>query len=69
MNKKRIIFGFIILSVLIGMYVGVNYTKLQSVYSVNKSIIEKTQDMKFMIGGQTVGIKLLASRSTCYERR
>ena len=66
MNKKRIVFGILALIILISMYVGLNYNKIQSVYSADKSIMEKIKDMSFMVGGQTVGIKLLASRYSCY---
>ena len=69
MNKKRIILGIIALLILISAYVGINYNSLQSVYSASKSIMEKTENMHFMLGGQTVGIKLLASRSISYGGR
>lgn len=66
MNRKRILLGIISLVVLISTYVGLNYSSFQSVYSASKDITQKTENMKFMLGGQTVGIKLLASRCTCY---
>lgn len=65
MNKKRIILGIVTLAILISTYVGINYNNLQSVYSANRNIVEKTENMKFMLGGQTVGIKLLSARCTC----
>ena len=66
MNNKRIILGILVLISLISIYVGLNYSKIQSVYSADKNIMEKIKDMNFMVGGQTVGIKLLASRCSCY---
>ena len=69
MNKKRVVLGILALVLLISAYVGINYNNLQSVYSANHNIIEKIENMKFMLGGQTVGIKLLASRNTCHGRR
>jgi len=66
MNRKRIVFGIFALIILISMYIGISYSKIQSVYSADKSIMEKIKDMSFMVGGQTVGIKLLASRCACY---
>lgn len=43
------------------IYVGVNYTKLRSVYSKQEDIENKIKDMKIYVGGETVGIKLLAT--------
>ena len=61
MKKNRILLSIVLLIFLLVIYVGVNYTKLRSVYSKQEDIENKIKDMKIYVGGETVGIKLLAT--------
>lgn len=59
-KKKRIISFFCVIFLLI-LYFGLNYSKLIAVYSLQGKIEEETKNMKFIIGGETIGVKLLAT--------
>lgn len=61
MKKKRIVFGILALVLLISIYVGTNYSDLKSVYSMQDDIKSKIEGMSFCLGGDVVGIKLLAT--------
>lgn len=61
MRKKKIIFGILTLLILLSIYIGMNYSKLRSVYNKQYDIKEKIENMSFCIGGDVVGIKLLAT--------
>jgi spore germination protein KA len=60
-NKRKIIFCFFIVSFLLFFYCISNYNKLIAVYNLQKSVEEKVKDMDIVIGGEAVGIKLLAT--------
>ncbi|MDO4282599.1 MAG: SpoIVB peptidase [Clostridia bacterium] len=57
---KRTISFFCVIFLFI-LYFVLNYSKLIAVYSLQDKIQEETKDMKFLIGGETVGVKLLAT--------
>lgn len=59
-NRKYIICGFVI-SLLIFSYCFFNYNKLIAVYNLEKDIDKKLQNMDIVLGGEVVGIKLLAT--------
>lgn len=59
-KKKYIIFGFVI-SILLFTYCFFNYNKLIAVYNLQKDIETKVEDMDIVLGGDAVGIKLLAT--------
>lgn len=61
MNKKRIIISCFLVSALVFCYCLLNYTKLVAVYNLQKDIETKVDDMDIVLGGNTVGIKLLAT--------
>lgn len=60
-KRKKIIICLFIVSILLFLYCFFNYNQLVSVYNLQKSIEEKVNDMDIVIGGETVGIKLLAT--------
>ena len=60
-SKRKIIFCFFIVSFLLFFYCISNYNKLIAVYNLQKSVEEKVKDMDIVIGGEAVGIKLLAT--------
>lgn len=60
-NKRKIIVCLFIVSFLLFFYCISNYNKLIAVYNLQKSIEEKVKDMDIVIGGEAVGIKLLAT--------
>ena len=59
-KKKYIIFGFVI-SILLFTYCFFNYNKLIAVYNLQKDIETKVENMDIVLGGDAVGIKLLAT--------
>lgn len=60
-NKKKIaICGFII-SILLFIYCFFNYNKLVAVYNLQKDVETKIENMEITLGGDAVGIKLLAT--------
>lgn len=61
MKKKKIIFGIILIVLLVILYICINYTKILSVYNKQEILQEKIYNMKFCVGGELVGIKLLAT--------
>lgn len=58
---KRIITGFFCIFLLIFVYVFLNYKDLKEVYTLENKVKENTSNMRIAVGGETVGIKLLAS--------
>lgn len=61
MKKKKLFFGILLLFILLLVYIGINYSKLKAVYNTQYDIKEKIENMSFCIGGDVVGIKLLAT--------
>ena len=60
-NNKRVILSIFTIICLIFSYCILNYTKLVSVYNTQKNVEMKLEDMELVIGGEAVGIKLLAT--------
>ena len=60
-NKKKIVICGFIISVLLFIYCFFNYNKLIAVYSLQKDIETKVENMEIVLGGDAVGIKLLAT--------
>ena len=61
-NKKtRVLIISCIIIVLSVAFVYINYEDLVNTYSINKNLKEKIDNMDIVIGGETVGIKLLAT--------
>ncbi|MDD2376464.1 MAG: SpoIVB peptidase [Clostridia bacterium] len=61
-NKKtRILIISCIIIVLSIVFVYINYTDVVNSYSINKDLRKKINNMDIVIGGETVGIKLLAT--------
>lgn len=63
-NNKKIqkLFLCIFSIVVLGFsYVTLNYSKLVEVYNLEKNVSDKLEDMKIAVGGEAVGIKLLAT--------
>lgn len=61
MKKKRVIIGIVMIFLLISLYIAINYSKISSVYNAEEVLQEKIYDMRFCLGGELVGIKLLAT--------
>lgn len=60
-NKKKLIICSFLISLLVFLYCMLNYTKLVAVYNLEKNVEKKLEDMEICMGGETVGIKLLAT--------
>lgn len=60
-NKTRVLIISCIIIVLSITLVYINYTDVVSSYSINKDVKKKINNMDIVIGGETVGIKLLAT--------
>ena len=60
-NKRKLIVTAFIVSVLVFAYCILNYNKLVAVYNLQKDIEKKVESMDIVLGGNTVGIKLLAT--------
>lgn len=57
---KRMI-SFSCIALLFLLYFVLNYSQLISVYSLQNKISEETKDMQFVLGGEAIGVKLLAT--------
>lgn len=60
-NKKRVLITSLIIVLLSIAFVYLNYTDVVNAYSINKDLRKKIDNMDIVIGGETVGIKLLAT--------
>ncbi len=62
-NKKiqRLFLGIFSIVILIFSYVALNYSKLVNVYNLQKDVSTKLENMRLAVGGEAVGIKLLAT--------
>lgn len=59
-NIKILLSIFCILGLFFS-YIVLNYNELVSVYHLEKKVDEKLQDMELLLGGEAIGIKLLAT--------
>lgn len=59
-NRKRLLSFICVIFLLISYFV-LNYSKLIAVYNLQGKIDEETKNMKFYIGGEAIGVKLLAT--------
>lgn len=60
-NKKKIIISIICICVLIFAYIFVNYNELNAIYASDNKVYEEIENMDIILGGEAVGIKLLAT--------
>lgn len=60
-DRKRILTMFICLVLLIFTYAAVNFKELIAVYNSEKNMKDNIKDMDIILGGEAVGIKLLAT--------
>ena len=60
-NKRKVIITGFLVNVLVFFYCFFNYNKLVAVYNLEKDVKTKVEDMDIVLGGETVGIKLLAT--------
>ena len=60
-NKRKLIIGSFVIILLVFIYCFFNYNKLVAVYNLEKNVEKKVEDMEIILGGNTVGIKLLAT--------
>lgn len=60
-NKKKIVICGFIVSILLFIYCFFNYNKLIAVYNLQKDVETKVENMEIVLGGDAVGIKLLAT--------
>ncbi|MEG2235958.1 MAG: SpoIVB peptidase [Clostridia bacterium] len=60
-KNKRIILSVFIIVILIIFFLVINYSDIINVYANNKITKSKINNMDIVIGGETVGIKLLAT--------
>lgn len=59
-NKRKVI-SFLCVIFLLVLYFGLNYSKLVAVYNLQGKIEEETKNMKIVLGGEAIGVKLLAT--------
>lgn len=60
-TKKKIIISLFCIIVLVLAYITINFKELNSIYAMEKKVINQTENMEFVLGGEAVGIKLLAT--------
>ena len=60
-TKKKVIISLFCIIVLIFAYVVINYRELNAIYVMEKKVIKDTENMQIILGGEAVGIKLLAT--------
>jgi stage IV sporulation protein B len=60
-DKIRVLTTSCIIIILIITLIYMNYTDIASIYSIDKNLKEKIDNMDIVLGGETVGIKLLAT--------
>lgn len=59
--KKNIVISIFCISLLLFMYIFLNYNELVAVYNLEKDIKNQVEKMDIVLGGEAVGIKLLAT--------
>lgn len=60
-TKKKLIISLFCILILIFAYVTINFKELNSIYAIEKKVLNQAENMEFILGGETVGIKLLAT--------
>lgn len=60
-NRRNIITSVFCIVILLIAYCTLNYSNLIEVYNLEKEVSAKTENMKLVVGGEAVGIKLLAT--------
>ncbi len=58
-SKRMLSFAFIV--ILLGFYFYFNYSKLMAVYHLQDQISKEAEEMRFALGGEGIGVKLLAT--------
>lgn len=61
MTKKKIIISIFCITILLLVYITINFKELNSIYAMEKKVINQIENMEFSLGGEAVGIKLLAT--------
>ena len=59
--KKNIVISIFCICLLLFMYIFLNYNELVAVYNLEKDIKNQVEKMDIVLGGEAVGIKLLAT--------
>ena len=59
--KKKAIILISCIAILVFSYVVINFGQLKAIYAMENEIYDKSKDMKFVLGGEAAGIKLLAT--------
>lgn len=60
-TKKKVILSIVCIVVLVLAYITINFKELNSIYAMEKKVINQTANMEFALGGEAAGIKLLAT--------
>lgn len=60
-TKKKVIVSLFCIAILVSAYMIINFKELSSIYAMEKKVIQETENMEFVLGGEAVGIKLLAT--------
>ena len=60
-NKQKIFISVFVIVLLLAIYCVLNYNSLIAVYNFEKDIIDTYSNMEVVLGGEAVGIKLLAT--------
>lgn len=60
-TKKKLLVSLFCIVVLVISYIAINFSELKAIYVMQNEIIEQTENMQIVLGGEAVGIKLLAT--------
>lgn len=60
-DKSKIFISIFVIILLLAIYCALNYNSLIAVYNFEKDISDTYSDMEIVLGGEAVGIKLLAT--------
>lgn len=60
-NRKKILLSICMICIFVFFYLFFHFNQILAVYQSDKSKIPNTDNMKFVVGGEAIGIKLLAT--------
>ena len=60
-TTKKIIVSLFCVIILVFAYVLINYRELRAIYVMDKKVLQDSQNMELVLGGEATGIKLLAT--------
>ena len=60
-KNKKIIISITCIVILFLAYISINYRELNAIYALENKVYKETENMNIVLGGEAVGIKLLAT--------